>query len=56
MSTLFKVLAAFEAVLMAMVALSWLVTGILTPWGVLVFVMSSFVIGAFFATWLERGR
>lgn len=54
MNRMFTALVVMEAIATAFVTLSWLYSGTMTPWGVLVYVLASFVIGACFGVAFER--
>lgn len=56
MNKWFTGLAILEIVLASLVTVSWLFSGTVTFWGVLVYIMASLVLGAYCGTAFERDR
>ena len=56
MSRAFTALFAVQAIISALITVSWLYSGILTPWGVLAYISAALVVGAYFGVMYERAR
>lgn len=56
MSKIFTALVVWMVILGIGVTLSWAFSGIMTPWGVMVLVMASFISGAYSGTAWERAN
>lgn len=56
MNRAFTALFAVQAIISALITVSWLYSGILTPWGVLAYISAALVVGAYFGVMYERAR